>query len=315
MDIQYLLALQTFRDGSQDLITEFMKKMTKFGEEYLAFIFVLCIFWCLNKKLGEKALLGIGFSCIINDILKMTFCVLRPWSRSELINPHGDMRFTTIGYSFPSGHTTMAVGAYGYPALHYRKKKTIAIVLFVLAFLVMFSRNFLGVHTPQDVLLGIAATAFCMFICNKIFDWTYEKKNRDIIMLILALVFAILTLVYIIKKPYPLQYDPNGNLIVNPHDIIPYTIGSVGAFFGIVFGLFLEKRFSDFSTDVSLETKINRFLVGTFCYIFLNSVVGRGIGILINDLGFGSIFGKFITFTFCVGIYPIIFSKIEKKRA
>ena len=315
MDIQYLLALQTFRDGSQDLITEFMKKMTKFGEEYLAFIFVLFIFWCVNKKLGEKTLLGLGVSCILNDILKMTFCVMRPWVKSELINPHGDMRFTAIGYSFPSGHTTMAVGAYGYTALYYRKLKAISISLFTLAFLVIFSRNFLGVHTPQDVLLGIAVTTVCMFLCNKLWDWTINKKNRDILVLALAIVFAVLALVYIINKPYPLEYNSEGNLILNPYDIMPYCLGSAGAMPGIVFGLFLEKRFADFDTDVSFEIKMSRFIVGTFCYIFLNSVVGRGIGILIKDLGWGSVFGKFITFTFVVGIYPIIFSKIEKKKA
>lgn len=315
MDIRYLLALQTFRDGSQDLITEFMKKMTKFGEEYLAFIFVLFIFWCVNKKLGEKALFGIGFSCILNDILKMTFCVMRPWVKSDLINPHGDMRYTTIGYSFPSGHTTMAVGSYGYTALYYRRKKVISTSLFVLAFFVMFSRNFLGVHTPQDVVLGIIVTVICMTLCGKVLDWVDKGRNRDVIILVASLIIAVLSLVYIINKPYPLQLDAEGNALINPYDIIPYTIGSAGAFAGIALGLFLEKRFADFDTDVSFEIKMSRFIVGTFCYIFLNSVVGRGIGILIKDLGWGSVFGKFITFTFVVGIYPIIFSKIEKKKA
>lgn len=314
MDIKYLLALQTFRDGSQDLITEFMKKMTKFGEEYLAFIFILFIFWCVNRKLGEKSLFGVGFSCVLGNILKMTFCVLRPWSRSNLINPHGDMRYTTIGYSFPSGHTTMAVGTYGYTAFYYRKKKTIAITLFTLAFLVIFSRNFLGVHTPQDVLLGILMTTGCMFVCDKLLDWTYDKKNRDIVILVCSVLFAIAALIYIIKKPYPLQLDADGNAIINPYDIIPYTIGSAGSFIGIALGLFLEKRFADFTTEVSFETKINRFIVGTFLFIFLKSVLGRGIGIVIGDLGWGSVFGELITFTFIVGIYPIIFSKIEKKK-
>jgi len=315
MDIQYLLALQTFRDGSQDLITEFMKKMTKFGEEYLAFIFILFIFWCVNKKLGEKILFGIGFSCILNDVLKMTFCIMRPWVKSDLINPHGDMRFTAIGYSFPSGHTTMATGAYGWTAFYYRKKKAIAISLFALAFFVVFSRNFLGVHTPQDVLGGIAITILCMFLCGKLWDWAEKKKNRDILILVVGILLAVGALIYIINKPYPLEYDAENNLILNPYDIMPYTIGSAGAFAGISLGLFLEKRFADFSTEVSFETKISRFVVGTFIFIFLNSTMTRVIGLPINNLGWGSVFGKFITFTIVVGIYPIIFSKIEKKKA
>ena len=40
-----------------------------------------------------------------------------------------------------------------------KKHSVVAGLLFVLVFLTMFSRNYLGVHTPQDVLVGFISTA------------------------------------------------------------------------------------------------------------------------------------------------------------
>ncbi|MFR6582359.1 MAG: phosphatase PAP2 family protein [Ruminococcus sp.] len=71
--------------------------------------------------------------------------------------PYGDSKTAATGYSFPSGHTTRATAMFGGSGLWFMEKKhsVVAGLLFVLVFLTMFSRNYLGVHTPAGCSGGI----------------------------------------------------------------------------------------------------------------------------------------------------------------
>ena len=57
------------------------------------------------------------------------------------------------------------------------------VVLGLLVLLVAFSRNYLGVHTPQDVLVGIVAGTFVscylqMFYVSFIFPWMLKHFEK-----------------------------------------------------------------------------------------------------------------------------------------
>lgn len=92
---------------------------------------------------------------IFNQFLKNTFCVYRPWIRDSRIEPVSGAKSGATGYSFPSGHTASSTGVYGSLGIFCRKNyKLISIFSFILIFLIMFSRNWLGVHTPQDVIVA-----------------------------------------------------------------------------------------------------------------------------------------------------------------
>ena len=59
-----------------------------------------------------------------------------------------------------------------------KKHSVVAGLLFVLVFLTMFSRNYLGVHTPQDVLVGFISTAVMMYLTGWLELWSEKKKKR-----------------------------------------------------------------------------------------------------------------------------------------
>lgn len=91
----------------------------------------------------------------LTTVLKAVFRRARP----EII----DSGYAAGFYSFPSGHATVAVGFYGALALilayHLRGPARVGVLLSgaAVALLVGFSRLYLGVHYPTDVLAGFLA--------------------------------------------------------------------------------------------------------------------------------------------------------------
>lgn len=113
----------------------------------------------------------------------------------------------TAGYSFPSGHSTKAAIAYGGAGiLCFRKRKCfIGILCFIPMLLTMFSRNYLGVHTPQDVVVGAGSTLIMMLLNLRFFAWMQKgSEKRDMKVLIGILIVAVLSILYVSLKSYPL---------------------------------------------------------------------------------------------------------------
>ena len=92
-----------------------------------------------------------------------------------------------------------------------KRHSVVAGLLFVLVFMTMFSRNYLGVHTPQDVLVGLISTAVMMYLTGWLELWSEKDKKRDLMILVAGLLICIAAVLYYEYKPYPLDYLPDGS--------------------------------------------------------------------------------------------------------
>jgi undecaprenyl-diphosphatase len=130
--------------------------------------------WRLSAVLLFVSTVG---SFMLTTVLKAVF----ERSRPDLI----DSGYTATFYSFPSGHATVAAGFYGaltlVVAYRLRGPARWGVVAFgvALVLLIGFSRLYLGVHYPTDVLAGfLAAPLWLVFVGGVYVAWLSVRGLR-----------------------------------------------------------------------------------------------------------------------------------------
>ena len=248
MDIQYLLVLQEFRNSIQDSLTPFMEWVSMFAITYLILIPVF-YYWNRDKKGGLYTLVSYYFCMVVKPLIKLTACVYRPWIRDSRILPAGDSITTATGYSFPSGHTTTAASLSGGTAVNTcrdRRTRWISIVLLLYIPLTAFSRNYLGVHTPQDVLVALLLSALSLILTARLFGYLAEHPEKEDLLLLGGFLFCWAGLAYITLKPYPMDLNAAGELIVDPQKMMNDGYGDLGKMIGFIMARFIEKKWVQF---------------------------------------------------------------------
>lgn len=315
MDIQYLLFLQNLREVTGNVFSDFFGKVTKAGEDLIPYLIALAIYWCFSKRTGIKALLTAGLALLLNGAIKLTASAYRPWIRSDAIEPFGDAKITATGYSFPSGHSMNATSLYGSLARDSREKKQngVALCLLILILLIMFSRNFLGVHTPQDVLVGFAVTIPCIYLINFLYERAEKSACLDWILLICSVVLAAAAIFFYMNKSYPMDYTEGGALLVDPIRMQKDSFRGAGNFVGIFAGWVVERRFIRFSTDIDVPRKIVRFMIGMLIYVLLYYVLNMVMPLITGETRFAAFIGGFVTFFTVMALYPMAFNARDRR--
>ena len=150
LDGEILLQIQ--QHLRTDMLTPLMKFVTFLGNG--GWFWILCAVVLLaipkTRKTGYAAVLSLIFGVIVtNLLLKNIVARPSPFAEIEALIP---LIAKPTDFSFPSGHTTASF-AVALVMLRMLPKK-IGIPAVVLAALVAFSRLYLGVHYPTDVLAG-----------------------------------------------------------------------------------------------------------------------------------------------------------------
>ena len=115
-------------------------------------------------------------------VLDMVLCngILKPLvgrARPFTANPSIQLLVSKpADYSFPSGHTAAAFAAVS--ALFFAGEKKIWKGALVLAVLIAFSRLYLYVHYPTDVLAGVLVGSICGYAGNWMIKKIPAKSSR-----------------------------------------------------------------------------------------------------------------------------------------
>ncbi len=309
MDIQYLLFLQDLRNATGGMFDEFFNAISKVAVDIMPFL-PFIIFWCVNKKWGYRYLLTLGISELVNGIIKLTVCAYRPWIRSSQIEPAGDSKTAATGYSFPSGHTSSATSTYGTTVAYQRKKrKGLAVLCCVMIALTMFSRNFLGVHTPQDVLVGFVEAVVIILLVGY-FQKKINGNNRTLDILSVVGVAAVIgTLIYVTQKSYPLDYDAGGKLLVDPNKMMNDCFKACGAFLGLIAGSWLERHCIHYEIPTGSKNLPIMGFVGFLIAFAWKEFFAPATIVLALGAHWGNLVARFMLWFFVVAIWPVCIRK------
>ena len=310
MDLDYLIFLQDLRNdwGGEG----FFSLVSSLPKSALTAAIPAILFWCINKQAGIFILFNAQFGRMINELLKGTFCVYRPWFKDAGVIPDVEAMNQASEYSFPSGHAQFTTAVYGGFAFFYRKILPLLIIpCGLIVLLVAFSRNFLGVHTPQDVLVAIIYSIGLFFVAEKIFNWIGKDDERKLIFFIGGLIAVAVVFLWLYFKPYP-EDVLNGKVIVDPLTARADAFDALG--FGLAFflGWFLEQKFINFKTKVSQKDRLWRIIIG-FAILGVIAVAIYPLLKIFLSVEAYKFFKAFLPFFSILFIIPLIFTKVEKK--
>ena len=311
MDIRILLALQDFRNGAGSFLAGFLSKMTWLGELNTAIVIMALVYWCFSKEIGTYLLMGWSGNRLANGMLKITACAYRPWIRDARIVPYGDSITTATGYSFPSGHTMNAATLYGGGAIRRDFPRALRVMLGLLVLLVGFSRNYLGVHTPQDVLVGIVAGTLVMLLTLKLMDWVASHPEKDLLAAGIGVGLAAALAVYAAVKPYPVDLDESGKVLVDGAKMATDTFKGVSWCIAFLVGWILERRFVRFSTDIPMMKRVTRLTFGLLGYYLVSLILVPAVKDWISGVP-GTFVSCFLQMFYVSFVYPWLFRHFER---
>lgn len=149
-----------------------MPIVTMFGESGIFFICIALALMLFRKtrKTGFMLALALIFGLVVcNLTLKPIVARPRPYTvRTDVI-----MLVEALNdYSFPSGHT---VAAFECATVFLMRKRKVGIGFLALAVLIAFSRLYLYVHYPTDVLCGVIIGVISGFCAVKLVELIYKK--------------------------------------------------------------------------------------------------------------------------------------------
>ena len=299
--MEILYALEKIR---MPWLTELMLFVTQFGEETAFLVTALVVFWCVDKKKGYY-LMSVGFvTTMLNQMLKLICRIPRPWIRDSEFTIVEKAREAASGYSFPSGHSQSAVGTFGGLA-SVSRNKWVRGVSIAIAVLVPFSRMYLGVHTPADVLVGSAISLILVFGMRFVSQKNGEKHMKLLIagMLVLALLFFG----YVNFWYFPADVDSD-NLASGVKNA--YTM--MGCLSGVAIVYVAERRYIHFSTNAVWWAQLLKVVLGLGLVLAVKEGMRAPLEFLCGDIMAARGVRYFLIVIVAGLLWPMTFRWFEK---
>ena len=309
--MSWLYALETLRHAAPWFAAIF-SYITYLGGEAVFFAVGLFLLWCVDKREGFYVLSVSFIGTVINQTTKILCRVPRPWMRDPDFTIWEGARAEATGYSFPSGHSQNAVGTFGALTLWHRKNRVARIVFPVLVVLVLFSRMFLGVHTPADVFVGAGTALLLIFLVYPVFS--RERGQRALVVWVLFLLaIALAYLLFVLLYPFPADTDPS-----NLADAKKNAWSLVGSVSGMLAFALIEPRWINYKTEAPLPAQIVKLLGGLALALGLKAGLKPLFALLFGDALFTNAIRYCIVVLAAGLLWPLTFpylSKIGAKKA
>lgn len=251
--MEFLRLLEGLRTPFFNTVFQFF---TYSGEETIFMIVAMTFFWCINKKTGYFLLYVCFLGNVINTFLKLIFIVPRPWVLDSNFTIVESARSGAGGYSFPSGHTQNAAGLF-LGVARARKELWIRIVCVALTLLVGFSRMYLGVHTPADVLVSLGVAALLVLVAYPLFTRAWSSPKRFLPLVFGMLAVGVALILYVELVPMPANAIVQFSLDCNES-----AYKMVGAAFGLALVLWAERKYIRFSEKAVWWAQILKVALG-----------------------------------------------------
>ncbi|MBQ8577032.1 MAG: phosphatase PAP2 family protein [Clostridia bacterium] len=303
--------LYFFESIRNPILDAFFSAVTYFGHELLFIILVLIMFWCVDKRGGYYLLVvGLG-GTMINQGLKMMFRIPRPWVLDPDFTIVESAREAATGYSFPSGHTQCAVGAWGCVAL-WEKKRMVRILALLPLLLVPVSRMYLGVHTPLDVGVSFVIALLLVFAVYPLMMRT--ETRPALLTAALWVVFALgaADILYLTLYNFPADVDAAHLL-----DAVSTAWKLTGAALGMVLVWIIDHRYLHFETKAVWYAQILKVVLGVAAVLLVKELFKAPLrAILPDSLADGVRY--FLVAVTAGSIWPLTFpyfAKLSQKNA
>lgn len=290
--MNFLEFLAQYRTEWADI---FFQAVTYLAQEAFVIVIICWLYWCSNKKLAYT----LGFSYFTSGLLvqglKITFRVPRPWVLDPGFHPVESAVPDATGYSFPSGHTQSCTSLFGTLGF-FTRKLSLRILCGCMIFLIVFSRMYLGCHTPQDVLVSFGVSILCTYLSYYLL---YRKEllngKEKITSVCMALVCALLVIytLFLYKRGIiELKYASD-------------CVKAAGAGMAFSIGYYIEKTYLNFQAPDSLREKLLRFAAGLAVTLALQTGSKPILGTSLP----ASFIRYFLVVAWAVILYPMLFSR------
>lgn len=247
------------------VVDAFFRVITSLGDAAVYVIALPFFFWCVDTSLGAHAgLLFLSTSYVANG-LKDLFRQPRPFQLDFSVKL-GD----ATGYGLPSFHTMETTIMWGMLAMWYKKKWLWVVAISVMC-LIGFSRIYLGVHFPTDVLAGFVLGALAL--------WLYASGGTILEKWLKGLDFRWQVVLAVVAPAVLAVSHPTSDVIL---------IMSVLS--GFCLGLALLNKYVSFSAGGPVWQRAVRFVVGdavvAVLYVVPRAFVATGLAGRLNLAAF-----------------------------
>jgi membrane-associated phospholipid phosphatase len=282
--IAFIISLQS---AMGDWLITPMRFFSYLGNEEFFLLVLPLIYWSVDSTLG----LRIGFILVTSNLFnymgKLFFAGPRPYWLSSHVRA---LWLTETSFGVPSGHAQLAVSVWGMIAA-YCKRTWIWVTSLLIIFLIGFSRIFLGVHFPHDVIFGWLLGAVILWAFVRFWEpvgaWIGKKTLGQQILaaFIVSLLFIAFGFgTWTVRSGYQIPETWISNSLLAgtelPDPVDPNgTFTSAGTFFGLAAGAAWIMSTGGYQASGPVEKRAIRYVIGL-------------IGVLILYMGLGAIFPR-----------------------